>query len=94
MSEVKRFREKPIEAMQWTGEDKDIAKILEWTNHRAFVNNYPDESNALYLRQPVGNKVTIAAVAQDDWIIKGHDSETFYVCPAGLFVLKYEEVAE
>jgi hypothetical protein len=92
MSEAKQYRKKPIEAMQWTGKDEDIADILDWTNRRAFIKHYHDERNALFLRQPVGNKMSIAVVAKGDWIIKGYDGETFYICPAELFSLTFDEV--
>jgi len=93
---IKKYRKKPveIEALQWTGENRD--EIVEFC--KDLVTNYPESSNigfghdrddisSFYIKTLEG----IHEAKPGDWIIKGVKGE-FYPCKSDIFEMTYELV--
>jgi len=99
---VKRFRTKPveIEAIQFTGGDKNFGDIREFCGGRMddkwFMPNFMLTQDIWEDRQIVAQvwdklHSTWVGVKLNQWIIKGQKGE-FYPCDPETFAWKYEEV--
>ena len=93
MSEVRRFRKRPveIEAVQWTGDNWYY--LREWTDNKFDV-LYPDDRDEdPEATAQVFDELhsTWVLVYDNDWIIRGVKGE-FYPCRDGVFRETYEEV--
>jgi hypothetical protein len=96
MSEVQKFRKKPvvIEAIQWTG--ANLEEISEWSGGKVWFGFPESESRAATQqgREPVSS-LWVSTLEGDlratvcDWIIKGVQSE-FYPCKPDIFAATYE----
>ncbi|HEY9818205.1 MAG TPA: hypothetical protein V6D20_20730 [Candidatus Obscuribacterales bacterium] len=93
MSEVKRFRKKPviIEAMLWDGTAEDATPVINW------VLDYDGTATWRDRFEPSGNCIRISTLegvmtaSPGDWIIRGVQGE-FYPCKPDIFAATYEEV--
>lgn len=75
-----KFQKKPIEAVQWTGQNtEDIKKFCG-----PMVVSYSD---VLKISTPEGAKLA----SPNDWIIKGVAGE-FYPCKPDIFEQTYERI--
>lgn len=103
MSEVKKFRKKPvtIEAMQWGGSPVEAIEIIKWMTEHNTVAEYSAPQPEIITDK--GFKIpgctariyistlegTMVAVS-GDFIIKGVQGE-FYPCKPDIFEQTYEE---
>jgi len=86
VSEVKKFRKKPvvIEAMQFLNTDENDLPLVLWIGNGVWLDF---ENNALEIETLEG---TMTA-QPGDWIIRGVQGE-FYPCKPDIFAATYEEV--
>lgn len=92
MTEPKKYRKKPvvIEAMQWTGDNKDA--LAQWTDGAFWTvcpedrADNPDHTGCLY----VGANSAHLGISTGEWVLR--DAKGFYPCKPDVFAATYEAV--